>query len=78
MKLILILAAVLIGIWLFRANRRSDPGSTGKKQQPPSASASPQDMVRCQLCDVHLPMIDSIQGRRGSYCCPEHLKRAES
>ncbi len=76
MKIILVIAVILIGIWLFRANRRDDQ-RTNAKARPPKTALSPQDMVRCQLCDLHLPMADSTQGQRGSYCCPEHLKRAE-
>jgi uncharacterized protein len=78
MKIIMVLVVVLIGIWLFRSNRRADNGAAAHKQRPPHAANSPQDMVRCQLCDLHLPMIDAIQGKHGVYCCPEHLKRVES
>ena len=76
MKIILILAAVLIGIWLFRSNRRADKQTRAPGPQK-NAATDPQEMARCLLCEVHLPKMDSIQGRRGIYCSLEHRQRAE-
>lgn len=80
MKIVLVLAVVLVGIWLFRLNRRSDqqrPGgdSTGPADKP---AAMALDMVRCRQCDVHLPKADAIAGKQGVYCSLEHRSRAES
>lgn len=76
MKIFLILAVVLIGIWLFRSNRRADNRSRAQ-ERPKNSDSDPQDMARCLLCDVHLPAVDSVQGRRGIYCSLEHRQRAE-
>ena len=50
MKYLLILLAVLAGVWLWRKQRV-------QQEQPPQRRAPPQlqDMVRCQVCDLHLP-----------------------
>ena len=71
MKYLLILSVVLVGIWLWRSNRPASP-----KQ---SSTSAPQalEMVRCGYCDVHLPLADVVQGRKGVYCCADHLYRAE-
>ena len=80
MKILLVLAVVLIGVWLFRLNRRPDPPRAGGQSGP--AANKPQamalDMVRCSQCDVHLPKADAITGKQGVYCSLEHRLRAES
>jgi uncharacterized protein len=76
MKYLLVLAIVLIAVWLWRNNRRAE------KQQPPAPKpplASPQDMVRCPVCSVHLPRTDALPGPDGRlYCCQEHRLRGAS
>ncbi len=75
MKLVLILVAVLVGIWLFRSNRKTPTSSKQAVSRPPSAQL---DMVRCLHCDVHLPKSDAVTGRQGAYCSLEHRQRAEN
>ena len=72
MKYLLVLAVVLVALCLWRSSRRSD------RQQPPAAPpAASQDMVRCQVCSVHLPRTDALPGPDGQfYCCQEHRLRA--
>lgn len=74
MKLLLILAVVLAGVWLWRSNRQSDPRLHREKTkvEPP-----PLDMVRCKLCSVHFPATDGVQGKKGWYCSADHRQRAE-
>jgi uncharacterized protein len=83
MKIVMVLAVVLIGIWLFRSNRRAEKRADlhakgDQKNQAQTPSGLPMDMVRCQHCDLHLPQADSVAGKRGVYCSPEHRQRAES
>lgn len=74
MKYLLVLSVVLIGIWLWRSTRPSDP----KRNQPlTKAVPEPLAMVPCTLCSVHVPSVDAIQGKNGSYCSADHLHRAE-
>ena len=76
MKYLLVLAIVLVAVWLWRISRRVD------KQPPPAARQpleTPQDMVRCPICSVHLPRTDALTGPDGRlYCCQEHRLRAGS
>lgn len=76
MKLLLVLAAVLLGVWLWRSGRS---GATPRTDQPPPPPpAVPQDMVACALCGLHVPRSEAVAGRRGLYCCTDHQQRAES
>ncbi len=80
MKIVLVLAVVLVCVWLFRLNRRSDEGRSGGQQERPAdaPAAMALDMVRCSQCDIHLPQADAVKGRDGMYCSLEHRVRAES
>lgn len=73
-RLLLILAVVLAGVWLWRSNRASDPRL---HRETPKAEPLPLDMVRCALCSVHFPSGDGVQGKNGCYCSAEHRDRAE-
>jgi uncharacterized protein len=73
-KLYLILGVVLACIWLWRANRHSDPKLRRQNSKP---TAEPVDMVRCALCSVHVPASDVVKGKKGVYCGAEHRQRAE-
>lgn len=70
-KFLLILLVVLAGIWLWRTNR-----PTGLKSTP-KAEPKPLEMVRCSYCAVHLPLADTVQGKKGVYCCADHFHQAE-
>ena len=71
MKYLLILLAVLAGVWLWRKQRV-------QQEQPPQRRAPPQlqDMVRCQVCDLHLPARDAVRTATGTFCSEEHARRA--
>lgn len=75
MKVLLVLVAILIGVWLFRSNRKAPSKPKRTAAQPNTAQL---EMVRCLHCDVHLPKSDAVAGRQGTYCSLEHRKRAES
>jgi len=74
MKYLLLLAVVLLGAWVWRSGRLA-----GQQQKKPASrpAAEPQDMVRCQLCSVHLPKTDAVPGKLGIYCSDEHRQRVE-
>jgi uncharacterized protein len=74
MKLLLIVAFVIVAIWLWRSSRAT--GAATQTPVPPPV-ANPQDMVSCALCSVHVPVADAVAGHKGSYCCADHLHRAE-
>ncbi len=80
MKFLLLLAVLTVAYYIWRAGRRS-----AEREQPPpdkparaSTPASPQDMVQCASCAVHLPRSDALPGRGGAvYCSDEHRQRSE-
>lgn len=78
MKIALILLAVIAAIWFFKASRR---GAGNSRKTPPEDAKKPEvpalDMVRCHLCEMHLPKPDAIEGKKGSYCSLEHRRQAE-
>ncbi|MEI2745422.1 MAG: PP0621 family protein [Ottowia sp.] len=74
MKLLIVLLAVLAGVWLWRRGRRLSD------QRPCAAGAAPGQalpMVRCARCGVHLPGQDAVRGSQGSYCTVAHRREAE-
>lgn len=75
MKYLLLLAIVLAVIWFLRSNRRGEErGKEPPRQQ--GTPGEPQDMVRCQVCSVHLPRTDALPGPgERYYCCADHRAR---
>jgi uncharacterized protein len=72
MKFFLFLAVLLLAIWLWRSGRRK----VGKEKSAVTSS-TPQEMVDCHLCGVHVPRSDATEGKLGLYCCAEHLNSQE-
>jgi uncharacterized protein len=82
MKYAVVILVVLLGVWLWRKNRADDrrddtlPGSgEGRKNVEPSGT--PQIMVRCAVCQVHLPQVDALAGKKNHYCSQAHLAQRE-
>jgi uncharacterized protein len=77
--LLLILAAVAWLWWRYvrvsgqAARRRSAPASS----EPSGTPATPQAMVDCPVCGLHLPRIDAVAGRLGLYCSEGHRDQHE-
>jgi uncharacterized protein len=66
MKILLFLIAVVVLLWLLRgvAVRRGPRGGA-----PPK---SPQPMIACAYCGVHLPRDEALPGRGGVFCGDAH------
>lgn len=74
MKLVLVLLAVLVLLWLLR-------GGLGRARPPaPKAPAAdrPQPMLACAQCGVHLPVNEALPGRGGVFCGDAHRAAFES
>jgi uncharacterized protein len=66
MKLLLVLIAVLVLVWLLR-------GSVRRARVPPTtAPPKPLAMVACAQCGLHMPANEALPGRGGVFCGPEH------
>jgi uncharacterized protein len=70
----LVLLLIVLGVvsWI-RFQRRPHTPPTSSK-----APASPQDMLPCAHCGVHVPHNDSVAGQRGIYCSVEHRQQHEA
>jgi uncharacterized protein len=79
----LVLLAVLAGFYLLwrhqRQGDRSRPGasesSSARTGGPatPTASPTPQEMVRCPACGLHLPREDALADAQGRlFCSAQH------
>lgn len=68
MKLLLLLLAVFVLLWLLRASVR--------RHLPPRAKAppptTPQPMLTCLHCGLHLPGDEALPGRGGVFCDEAH------
>lgn len=84
MKYLLVLAVVWLAIWLWRKNRREEMRDAQREraaraQRPasPTAVGTPQAMVRCAHCGLHLPASDAIAGPGNAvYCSTAHRQAA--
>jgi uncharacterized protein len=71
-KFLLLLAlGIVVYLIVSRMRREGDrPEALRKPPQP----APPEDMVRCAVCNVHLPRSESFVSRGRYYCSDAHLK----
>lgn len=78
MKYLVVFAVLALAFWIWRSNRvrASTKQSFDMKKTAPS-DATPQTMLRCAVCGVHLPETDALTGKQGSYCSSAHLKQLE-
>jgi uncharacterized protein len=85
MKYLLVLLVVMVGFWVWRANR-SEERAERRAQKQAAQSARDRagrelqavDMIGCEQCGLHLPRSDAITGRKGMYCCAQHRDQAEA
>ncbi|HRH06612.1 MAG TPA: PP0621 family protein [Burkholderiaceae bacterium] len=80
MKFLVVFAVILLGVWLWRNNRkemlqgRNDEMMQAKTRTPPK-----QQMVSCAHCGVHLPQSEALPSPDGLggapwFCSAEHRK----
>lgn len=75
MKLLILLLAVLGGVWLWKRGRRLEQSQKAPPSRRPRLEVQP--MLSCPVCGVHVPKTDAVVGQRGSYCSPAHRRQAE-
>jgi len=70
MKILIFLLAVVLLLWLLRksSTRRAPP----PPPPPRDAAATPQPMLACAHCGVHLPRDEALPGRGGVFCGEAH------
>lgn len=72
MKYLVLLLVLLVAYFSWR-NRRIQKNE-GRKA-PPTQLKSPQDMLECALCGVHVPRNDALVTGNRSYCCAAHQQQ---
>ena len=65
----LLLAIVVYLAWRALQRRGSDRSSTGQEQQ-----RTPQAMVSCATCGLHLPRQEALALGDRYFCCEEHRR----
>jgi uncharacterized protein len=83
-KFLIVLLVVLVGVFIWRSNRRSERVERNERAartaSRPTPSKPPQleDMVSCPVCALHLPAADAVPGRSGAlYCSAGHRQQVE-
>ena len=73
MKLLILLLAILAGVWLWKRGRRLERG----RQETTRPNPRTLPMVRCARCGTHVPGNEVVTGAQGSYCSAAHRREAE-
>ena len=74
-KFLLVIAALIVVYLLLRRQ----VGKRGDATPPSDAStpAGEENMVRCRVCGVHLPLSEAVTARGDFFCSKEHLQLAD-
>lgn len=75
-KFLLLVAVFIVLFMIFRA-LRGRRGTTHTAQPGSQQPGRAEDMVRCQMCGVHLPRSESITSRGEFFCSQEHSRLAD-
>lgn len=78
MKYLLVLIVVMVGVWIWRANRAAERADETRRDPPRKPARGAIDMGSCDLCGMHCPSDDLVAGRRGRYCSTQHRDQAEA
>jgi uncharacterized protein len=81
LKVLLVLAAVAIGLYLLRSRAagrgdRERGGERGPEAARPEAPARPAPMLACAHCGLHLPAADALRDAEGHAFCSDGHRRA--
>ena len=69
MKIVLVILAVAILLWLIFGGRKRTKGGSAPGRTRASA---PQPMIACAYCGVHLPREDALVDGDAAFCGREH------
>ena len=74
MKYLILLLVIAVVGWLMIGRRRRPPDGgkpAPKPSAPKSAESTPQAMLACVHCGVHLPQAEAVQDAAGRPFCSE-------
>lgn len=72
-RLIILLALVIVAIYFVRRAFFAKPPASDK----PNAAGKTADMIRCELCGLHVPRTEAVVRNNRNYCCEDHASRAK-
>lgn len=76
LKVLLVVGVILGVVWALRGRGRSlkEPQAPRRTEGTPSQDppATPQDMVTCARCGVHVPASEAVDSGARRYCSAEH------
>ncbi|TXH39637.1 MAG: hypothetical protein E6Q94_00805 [Burkholderiaceae bacterium] len=70
MKYLVLLIVLIVAIGLWRSRRV--PDASPRRPTPPDRS--PQDILACAHCGVHIPKAEALMLGDQAYCCAEHQR----
>jgi uncharacterized protein len=73
MKYLVLLLVVWAGVWWIRQQRLNSMAQDATQPNP----NTPQTMLPCKHCGIHVPEGDAVHGVSGSYCSASHRQAAE-
>lgn len=81
LKILLLVGVVLVAVWALIGRTRKQEGEDRKAREGADQPAarrvpSPQQMVNCAQCGVHLPAADAVVDGARHYCSAEHRDAA--
>ena len=75
MKYVLVALVLMVAIGIWRNKRRKAAASS----TPQRHLRTPEDMLTCAHCGLHLPASDAVIAKdHRTYCCAEHLQAGAS
>jgi uncharacterized protein len=80
MRFVLLVVAVVVLLWLVRGalrRRMPPPEKPTHESKSPAAVSSPEPIVSCAHCGLHLPRDEALPGRGGVFCDDAHRKAYE-
>ena len=70
-RLLVLILLVVAAVWLVRRALRSQ---VSKQEVMGEKTATPDELVACAHCGVHLPRAEARPGAAGLYCSEEHAR----
>ena len=70
MKVLLVLVAVLVLVWMLTGSRRRRVDRAAPSVAKPPVG--PVTMLVCAQCGLHLPREEALPGRGGAFCGEPH------
>ena len=69
-RLLALILLVVLAVWLIRRALRGPKPPTEVK----NTSKTPDDLIRCSHCGVHLPRSEARMEQGALYCSEEHAR----